>query len=192
MSYYRNVLLPKCPVTEMSCYRNVMLPKCPVTEMSVTKTSITKVSFTEMSRYQYRDIDQKGANHLLPWWTSYELTPFFSTGPPLCAASCEVWTTANTFFVRLIPANPRVDPPTHRAHVFDPPKIWFVILSLFFKHPQSGHASTTNGQETFERSNHEKNHNYDHDNDSDNSPYNGNEFNNYYIYYGDNDGCNYT
>ena len=23
MSYYRNVLLPKCPVTEMSCYRNV-------------------------------------------------------------------------------------------------------------------------------------------------------------------------
>ena len=53
MSYYRNVLLPKCHVTEMSCYRNVMLPKCPVTEMSVTKTSITKVSFTEMSGYCY-------------------------------------------------------------------------------------------------------------------------------------------
>ena len=57
MSYYQNVcyqnvLLPKCPVTEMSCYRNVLLPKCPVTEMSVTKTSITKVSFTEMSGYR--------------------------------------------------------------------------------------------------------------------------------------------
>ena len=31
---YQDVLLPKCPVTEMSCYRNVQLPKCPVTEMS--------------------------------------------------------------------------------------------------------------------------------------------------------------
>ena len=41
MSYYQNVQLPKCPVTEMS-----------VTEMSVTKTSITKVSFTEMSGYR--------------------------------------------------------------------------------------------------------------------------------------------
>ena len=40
MSYYQNV-----------CYRNVQLPKCPVTEMSVTKTSITKMSFTEMSGY---------------------------------------------------------------------------------------------------------------------------------------------
>ena len=40
MSYYRNVLLPKCPVTEMCCY-----------EMSVTKTSISKVSFAEMSGY---------------------------------------------------------------------------------------------------------------------------------------------
>ena len=57
MSYYQNVcyqnvLLPKRPITEMSSYRNVMLPKCPVTEMSVTKTSIAKVSFTEMSGYR--------------------------------------------------------------------------------------------------------------------------------------------
>ena len=42
--------------TKMPCYQNVgyqdvLLPKCPVTEMSVTKTSITKVSFTEMSGY---------------------------------------------------------------------------------------------------------------------------------------------
>ena len=48
---YQDVLLPKCPITEMSSYRNVQLPKCPVIEMSVTKTSITKVSFTEMSGY---------------------------------------------------------------------------------------------------------------------------------------------
>ena len=39
-------------VTKMSSYRNVLWPKCPVTEMSVTKTSITKVSFTEMSGYR--------------------------------------------------------------------------------------------------------------------------------------------
>ena len=56
---YQNVLLPKCSVTEMSCYRNVLWPKCPVTEMSVTKTSITKVSFTEMSGYRVRH----GLNH---------------------------------------------------------------------------------------------------------------------------------
>ena len=40
MSYYQNV-----------CYRDVLFPKCQVTEMSVTKTS--KVSFTKMSGYQY-------------------------------------------------------------------------------------------------------------------------------------------
>ena len=33
----------------MSSYRNVLLPKCPVTEMSITEMSITKVSFTKMS-----------------------------------------------------------------------------------------------------------------------------------------------
>ena len=49
MSCYRNVLLPKSPVTEMSCYRKVLLPKCPVTEMSITKVSLTEMSFTEMS-----------------------------------------------------------------------------------------------------------------------------------------------
>ena len=52
MSSYRNVQLPKCPVTKMSGFRNVLLPKCPVTKMYVTKTSITKVSFTEMSGYR--------------------------------------------------------------------------------------------------------------------------------------------
>ena len=65
MSYYQNVcyqnvLLPKCPVTEMSCYQNVQLPKCPVTEMSVTKTSITKVSFTEMSGYRISHLVNSG------------------------------------------------------------------------------------------------------------------------------------
>ena len=35
-------------VSNMSYYQNVQLPKCPVTEMSVTKMSITK-----MSGYQF-------------------------------------------------------------------------------------------------------------------------------------------
>ena len=59
---YQDVLLPKLlSVTKISYYRNVQLPKCPVTEMSVIKTSITKVSFTEMSGYRYCD-----ANSILP------------------------------------------------------------------------------------------------------------------------------
>ena len=49
MSCYRNVLLPKSPVTEMSCYRKVLLPKCPITEMSITKVLLTEMAFTEMS-----------------------------------------------------------------------------------------------------------------------------------------------
>ena len=48
----RIYVLPKCLLPKMSGYRNVQLPKCPVTKMSVTKTSITKVSFTEMSGYR--------------------------------------------------------------------------------------------------------------------------------------------
>ena len=40
-------LLPKCPITKTFYYQNVQLPKHPV-----TKTSITKVSFTEMSGYR--------------------------------------------------------------------------------------------------------------------------------------------
>ena len=35
--------------TKMSRYQNVLLPKCPVAEMSITKMSITKVSFTKTS-----------------------------------------------------------------------------------------------------------------------------------------------
>ena len=59
--YYQDVLLPKCllpkcPITETSYYRNVQLPKCPVTEMSVTKTSIAKVSFADMSGYPWQQI----------------------------------------------------------------------------------------------------------------------------------------
>ena len=34
MSAYRNVRLPKCPLTKMSAYQNVRLPKCPLTKMS--------------------------------------------------------------------------------------------------------------------------------------------------------------
>ena len=66
MSYYQNVLLPTCPVTEMSNYRNVLLQKCPVIEMSVTKTSIKKVSFTDMFGYQHYDDGEWRTNNWLP------------------------------------------------------------------------------------------------------------------------------
>ncbi len=36
---------------KMSDYRNIQLPKCPVTKMSVAQLSMAKVSFTKMSGY---------------------------------------------------------------------------------------------------------------------------------------------
>ena len=47
MSYYRNVLLPKCPVTEMSCDRNVLLPKCQLPKRPLPMCPLPKCLDTE-------------------------------------------------------------------------------------------------------------------------------------------------
>ena len=53
----------------MSSYRNVLLPNCPVTEMSVTEMSITKVSFTKMSWIPGRYTGRTSIMYMWRWCT---------------------------------------------------------------------------------------------------------------------------